>query len=201
MIIETNGLMFDNEVIKKLSEYPLDKLIIIFKLNSLNPETFLKLYPSSNSEELNKIKENILNFISFNEYNKYKTFIEIYKIKENNIELEDFYNFWQSKGVNIIIQKFNSYLGLLEDKSVVDLTPLDRIPCWHLQRDLEIFSNGDIPMCKQDIMEKHKIGNIKDDNVLTILKNLEKYYLLNFNEDFEKLPMCKDCDEWYTYNF
>lgn len=201
LIIETNGLMLDNEVIKKLSEYPLNKLIFIFKLNSLNPETFLKLYPSSNIEELNKIKENIINFISFNEFNKYRTFIEINKIQENNIELEDFYNFWQNKGVNIIIQKFNSYLGLLEDKSVVDLTPLDRIPCWHLQRDLEIFSNGDIPMCKQDITIKNKLGNINDNNMLNILKNLEKYYLLNFNEDFEKLPMCKNCDEWYTYNF
>jgi hypothetical protein len=53
--------------------------------------------------------------------------------------------------VPIILQKQNVYLGRVEDRRYSDLSPVERIPCWHLQRDLFILSDGTVGFCKQDV--------------------------------------------------
>ncbi len=189
------------KAVEQLSHYPPEKLIVVFGLDSLKEETYARLRVSDLPNALSMIKENIHYFLQYNQVNKLRTFIQIVKMKENNLELEEFYHYWQNQGVPIVIQKFNSYLNLMEDRSVVDLTPLDRIPCWHLQRDLEIFSNGDVPLCKQDMNCKMIIGNLTQDNIQTVWENNKKHYLLNYKEDYQQLGICKTCDEWYTYNF
>ena len=152
-------------------------------------------------DAFNKVMTNIMDFLKHNDYNKFRTFVQIRKVKENNLEIEDFYNFWKSKGAGVIIQKYNHYLNTLEDRSVVDLTPLDRQPCWHLLRDMEIFVNGDIPVCKQDFNGKMILGNAGENTIKDIWDKLKEYYILNYKEKFDKINICTSCDEWYTYNF
>ena len=201
LIVETNGILLNGTLIDKLSQYPADKLILVFGMDSLNKQTYCKLRKSEDEENFEKANKNIIDFINHNEINKLRTFIQVLKIKDNNLEIEDFYNFWQSKGVNVIIQKYNTYLNSLPDRGVVDLTPLDRFPCWHIQRDMEIFSNGDVPLCKQDFSGRIIAGNIEETSINEVWNNLKKYYLLNYKENFDKIKVCADCDEWYTYNF
>ena len=200
LIVESNGVLLNEENIKKLSQYPADRLILVFGMDSLNPKTYNTLRGADDKNIFETVKGNILKFIGFNEYNKSRTFVQILKMKDNNLEIEDFYNFWQSKGVQVVIQKYNHYLGKLEDRSVVDLTPLDRMPCWHIQRDMEIFSNGDVPICKQDL-NGECTGNAGDVSINEVWKKLNNYFLLNYKADYNKMEICKDCDEWYTYNF
>ncbi|MBU1078191.1 MAG: spiro-SPASM protein [Spirochaetes bacterium] len=201
VIIETNGINLDQELIKKLSAYPAEKLVLLFHLDSIIRETYYKLNKTDDKDALDKTVKNINEFINYNEYNRLRSFVQITKIKENNLEIEDFYNFWQSKGVQVVIQKYNGYLGALEDRSVVDITPLDRVPCWHLQRDLEILVNGDVPVCKQDFDGKIIVGNLGKDPVKGIWDKIKKFYLYNYKAEYNKLKICSSCDEWYTYNF
>lgn len=201
LIVESNGVLLNKGIIKELSSYPVDKLVLLFGMDSLNQETYNKLRKSSDKNIFEKVKNNIIDFIDFNEHNKFRTFVQILKIKDNNLEIEDFYNFWQARGVNVVIQKYNRYLDVLEDRSVVDLTPLDRLPCWHIQRDLEIFSNGDIPVCKQDFNGETIAGNAGQSSMNEIWEKLKVYFLLNYKEKYEKMHICKNCDEWYTFNF
>lgn len=201
LIIGTNGLLFDRKVAEKLSAYPPEKLTVVFGLDSLKDETFRLLRKTESKDALSVVKKNILDFISFRPDNRLRTFVQILKMKTNNLELEDFYRFWQEKGVNVIIQKFNSYLGLLEDQSVVDLTPLDRTPCWHLQRDLAVFADGSVPVCRQDVKREHIVGSLKEEGLSSVREKQKKFFLLNYRADYDAFPLCRNCDEWYTYNF
>ncbi len=201
VIIETNGILFNKEITENLSVYPPEKLIVIFGLDSLKEEIYQKLRISDETDVLSKVKENIAYFLQYHPVNKLRTFIQMIKMKENNLELEEIYTFWQKQGVPLVIQKYNTYLNLLEDRSVVDLTPLDRIPCWHLQRDMEIFSNGDVAVCKQDINGNLIIGNLIEQSVKEIWEKNKNNFIANYKEEYEKLAICKNCDEWYTFNF
>jgi hypothetical protein len=64
-----------------------------------------------------------------------KTHVQAVRVKENEEDIETFY---VRKGVTRErdIQKYDSCAGLLPDRSVADLSPLKRFPCWHLKRDL-----------------------------------------------------------------
>jgi len=201
LIIETNGVLLNDDLIKKLSSYPPEKLILVFGIDSLKKETYNKLRRSDKKDYFERVRKNVLDFINFNKNNKMRTFIQILKMKDNNLEIEEFYNFWHSQGVNVVIQKFNTYLKTIEDRSVVDLTPLDRFPCWHIQRDLEIFSNGDVCICKQDFNGQMIMGNFNKDSLQEIHDNLKRYFLLNYKERYNEIKICSKCEEWYTYNF
>ncbi|MBN1899644.1 MAG: spiro-SPASM protein [Spirochaetes bacterium] len=202
LIIETNGILFDKSIAGKLSSCPPEKLSVIFGLDAFSPETYAKIRVAQDKKNhFQTVKQNIEYFLDLDQVNQLRTFLQILKIEENKTELEPFYHYWEQKGVPIIIQKHNSYIKLLKDKTLADLTPLDRFPCWHLQRDMEIFSNGDVPVCKQDINGHHIIGNLEKTGLLEIWNKMKEFFLDNYSFEFKKLPSCKECDEWYTFNF
>ncbi len=202
LIIETNAVLMTDDMIKFLSAFPPDKLIIIFGVDAIKPETYEKIRISNDNKNLfSTVKTNIEKFLTFNDINKYRSFIQILKLKDNFLEIEDFYNYWKKFTDNIIIQKYNNYINQLPDKSITDLTPLDRLPCWHLQRDLEIFSNGTVPLCKQIINDTNIIGNLNNEKIIDIWNKLKTPFRDNYHTDFNKINICRKCDEWYTYNF
>lgn len=202
LIIETNGIVFNDKIIQKLSDYSIDRLTLLVGIDAITPGTYKRLRNSSDENDYYEIvKENIQKFLSYNEKNKLRTFVQILKINENKTEIEQFYQYWEKLIPNIVIQKYNNYLNLLDDRTIADLTPLDRFPCWHLQRDMEIFVNGDVPVCKQDINGKYIIGNLRNESIVQIWEKMLPFYIDNYKFNFKKLPDCKNCDEWYTYNF
>jgi spiro-SPASM protein len=97
--------------------------------------------------------------------------------------------------------KYNDFAGRLPDRRVSDLTPLDRMPCWHLQRDLVVLAGGEIPVCKQDFNCEKPVANIATSTVAEAWEKLRPFYLGNYAGKFDLWPSCAKCDEWYTYNF
>jgi spiro-SPASM protein len=121
------------------------------------------------------------------------------RMDDNENEMLAFYDRWEADGAQIIIQKYNSYCGLLPARSHADLRPLDRQPCWHLMRDLVVLNNGDVPRCKQDINASFLLGNIHNLSVEEIWRGNERVYLDHCKGTYDAL--CETCDEYYTFNF
>lgn len=197
LILETSGLTLTDEMVRSFSVYMPSKLQIIFKIDAAKDQTYQLLRNSS----LPRLKDNLDRFFKASEQNKYRSFVQFTKLKENLDEMEDFFRTWDSKGIQVIIQKYDSFAGQLENRTVADLSPLDRLPCWHLLRDLFIFHDGRVPFCKADFNAKHIVGNLRNENILSLREKILPVYVANAKEDFTSYPFCSTCDEWYTYNF
>ena len=87
--------------------------------------------------------------------------------------------------------------GLLPDEKPADLSPLERNSCWHLRRDMNILSDGSVPLCRTRVSEK--AGNVFEDSLDSIWKNISKEVEKHINSDY--CSVCKGCDEYYTFNF
>lgn len=197
VILETDGIMLQGDLAEKISSFSPDKLQVIVKLDAVQEETYKKL----TGRDLRPVMDSVENFLGLNEQNRLRTFVQFVKSEDNLDELESFYRYWESKKAGVIIQKTNDLAGQLDLKRVSDLTPLDRIPCWHLQRDMVIFANGDVPVCKQDYKAEKKTGNAFKDSLKDVRRAQLSFFLDNYLSVYKENPLCSECDEWYTYNF
>jgi len=121
------------------------------------------------------------------------------RLKENEESLETFYRFWKEKNdEKLIIQKYDWFAGFLEDKKTADLTPITRNPCWHLRRDFVILLNGDVTICREELLNSSQ-GNVFSESLENIWQKrkafLEDFVKGNYNQ------LCEKCDEFYTFNF
>ncbi|MDR1308228.1 MAG: spiro-SPASM protein [Treponema sp.] len=127
-------------------------------------------------------------------------------------EVEGFYRAWKAYGTDhpgpaIIIQKYDSFCGFLPKRQAVDLSPVERRPCWHLMRDFPVLIDGTVPVCREDLdctmagvpAASGGLGNILREEAETIWDRGAELYRSQCEKNYEKL--CALCDEYYTYNF
>ena len=124
------------------------------------------------------------------------------RMNANEAELENFFRYWKektnaSKG-NFIIQKFNSFAGLLKNEEPADLSPLERNICWHLRRDLTILYNGDVPLCHSRLLDDIK-GNVFEEGIPAVWEKLNDELKNHIDQNY--CEKCGGCDEFYTFNF
>ncbi len=196
LIVETNGILADANY-RNFAKENLFKLKTIVNINGFDSETYSLLHGNdhfpavfNNIEELKKLEKSTDNL-----------FIQVMKINDTEPYLDRFYDFWEEKSVNIILQKQNIYMGKIEDRRYSDLSPVVRTPCWHLQRDLYIHSDGKVGFCKQDIDEGIGNATINEKTLPEIWRLQEDAFKNDYNQNYSKIPDCSLCDEWYTFNF
>ena len=123
------------------------------------------------------------------------------RMNANEEQLESFYRFWKEKtspsGGQFVILKYDSCAGLLSDEKPADLSPLERNVCWHLRRDMNILSDGSVPLCRSRISEI--AGNAIEEPFEKIWDSVQKEVLNHMNKNYCK--KCQVCDEYYTFNF
>lgn len=205
LIIETNGIKADANFRSYISAPERSKIKVIINNNGMDKASYQRLH---GSDSFDKVFSNI---ISLNELNSKaeRVYIQIMKINETDdlgsgderSYLDRFYDFWEGHKVPIILQKQNTYSGRIKDRRYSDLSPLKRIPCWHLQRDLYILADGTVAYCKQDIDGENGYGNINSMSLEEILSAQKAAFTGNYSDRFPSKPDCKNCDEWYTFNF
>ncbi|MBQ0039029.1 MAG: spiro-SPASM protein [Treponema sp.] len=127
---------------------------------------------------------------------------QLTRMNENESELEQFYRFWHDKNSpskgRLIIQKYDDCCKTLPARKPADLSPLERNVCWHLKRDMTILWDGSVPLCRQFLLSS-SIGNAFEEGIEKIwgntLETVKDHLAANFSEK------CRDCDEYYTFNF
>ena len=198
LLVETDGLLVTEGLAEKISELSSQKnaeVNWIIYLDSVNKASYSKIHNCPEEDF-----EKALNSVSVLEkYFEGKVYPQFMRMKTNESELESFYRFWKekdspSKG-ELIIQKYNSFCKKLPELKSADLSPVNRIPCWHLRRDMTILSCGTVPVCFQ-LAHENAAGNIFSDGIEKIWAKLDESLKAHLeNED------CKICDEFYTFNF
>jgi spiro-SPASM protein len=129
-----------------------------------------------------------------------QVYVQAVRMKSSEDQLDAFFRRWErEENLEVIIQKYDSFCGMLPDRKVTDLTPIERFPCWHLKRDLCILIDGSVPMCREDVKGEYLLGNVFREGIEEIWKRGDRYYRQHIDEMYP--PLCEKCDEFYTYNF
>ncbi len=206
LIIETNGIQADANFKSFISKPENSKVKVIVNNNGLDKASYQRFH---NADAFDTVLKNIKSLAELNAGVE-RIYIQIMKInetdefsKENDIKsyLDKYYDFWEGLKVPIILQKQNVYFGRIPDRRYSDLSPVKRTPCWHLQRDIYILSDGTVSFCKQDIDGENSCGNVKAVPLNELWDSQKKYFMEDYCGRFPSKPDCKNCDEWYTFNF
>ncbi len=128
-----------------------------------------------------------------------QTWVQAVRMKENEEDLEAFFKQWKGRTDHVIIQKYDSFSGVLPDRTVADLTPLKRFPCWHLKRDMAILLDGTVPLCREDLGVSVRLGNALRDDLAEIWESANGIHRSHLGGEYPGI--CAACDEYYTFNF
>jgi len=206
LIIETNGIRADSNFKNFLLKPEASKIKIVINNNSFEKNSYISLH---GTDHFNTVYENILSLSELNGENT-RVYIQIMKINETDTLdneksqksfLDRYYDFWEGHKIPIILQKQNTYFGRIEDRRYSDLSPVKRGPCWHLQRDLYILSDGRTAFCKQDVDGEFNSISLKEYSLIEIWEQRKKLFIENYKGNYPAKPDCRNCDEWYTFNF
>jgi spiro-SPASM protein len=116
---------------------------------------------------------------------------------ENEVEIEKYVR--KKEVDDLIIKKYSTYCDMIPDKKVVDLAPLHRIPCYHLRREFYIKANGKVSACMYSRFINDFIGDINSDDIKDIIDKLKDLYIENAKNQY--LEYCKNCNDYYLFNF
>ncbi len=197
VIIETSAADITERTAKLLNDDDSGKIVAIVNINAFSSAGYQQMHGADFFE---RVMSN-LELISPLKNRKGSLFLQVMKINETEETLDSYYDYWEEKGYSIILQKQNTYFGLIEDRRYSDLTPLERTPCWHLARDLFVLADGRVPFCKQDINCLNPRGDLNKDSIKEIYMKSIFDFSANSRQEYPVAPDCKSCDEWYTFNF
>ncbi|GAB4430584.1 MAG: spiro-SPASM protein [Turneriella sp.] len=203
VFVETNGIHLDR-LWPLATHGQADKLRVIVLLNSL--ERYVD-YSGAPLITLDRVKANIQSFtgaLSAAGRNAQElVYVQAFKVVENETEIDALYALAEDLGASFLLQKYNRYAGLLPERRVSDMTPLERYACWHLRRDLFIRANGDVAFCKQTIDQTKNSarGNLDKDTLADIWQNQRSDFVANYRGQYPAHLPCAACDEYFTFNF
>lgn len=199
VLVETDGTLVTEDLCKKLlacsekaserrNGYP--KIMWIISTDAVDQEMYSKMRGAGTPEspisfpQANGAVDMLLRYFPGNVY------AQFVRTQTNECQLEAFYRKYKDSDA-MIIQKYDSFAGYMPDLSVTDLSPIIRNPCWHQRRDMAILVDGSVPFCREFLLEE-TFGNV-------FSQSLEE--LWNLGKSMEYTEKCRNCDEYYTFNF
>ena len=200
LLIETDGLLVSEELSSKIASLASSchaEVNWIVCIDAVEKSLYAKIHNCS-EDDFEKALFSIQILEKSFPHHVYPQFV---RMKTNETQLESFYRFWKEKESpsqgELIIQKYNSVCGTLPELKPADLSPVNRLPCWHLRRDMTILSDGTVPLCFQ--LANGNAGNILSDGIERVWLKIRE--LLHSHLSQKYTDKCSVCDESYTFNF
>lgn len=198
ILLTTNAVLLNENIAKNLIENQVDKIAI--SIHSPESETYKNI---TGLDYLERVEKNIKNLIKLkNEVGslKPKIALRIIRMEDNDSEIKEFRKKWSGYPVALEIRDEHNYGGKIENNPL-KLTPAKRYPCYHLWFTLGINWDGEVTICCDDPQREAIIGNVKNSTLAQIwqsdiLKNYRQYHLKG---DYDKIPLCENCDVWDIY--
>jgi spiro-SPASM protein len=192
LIVESSGIGWQEGVFNRIKDSSYGEPQWIISLDAWNSEVYETLRGEGFDEAIktvNRLKEIFPG----------RVYVQAVRMQENEDDMEHFFRNWKASLDNVIIQKYDHFCGKLTDKRVTDLSPLKRFPCWHVKRDVTVLLDGCVVLCREDLSNEYVLGNVLKEDLKEIWQRGEDFYLRHIKEDYPEI--CRNCDEYYTYNF
>ncbi len=199
IIISTNGLLLNKDIIVGLIDSKLDELI--FSVDATNSKTYEKIRVGGDYNELEK---NILLILKYKKvYNsQLKIRLQFIKTRLNSNEICEFIEKWKNYDCFTEISPLYDWANQMPELKEEDAhtTSIKRDACSDLWYKMCIRVNGDVSLCCFDYANTICLGSLLKQSVKKIwnspiLQNIRKSH---FESKFEGI--CLKCDAWATPN-
>tara|TARA_B100000315_G_C14583827_1_gene591878 strand:- start:2614 stop:3705 length:1092 start_codon:yes stop_codon:yes gene_type:complete len=206
IIMSTNGLLLDKNIVSRLLDNPITKLCI--SIDAASKETYEKIRIGS---DFHRVKNNILNLLEEREKRNSKfpiirlSFLEM---DSNAHEVEPFIKFWIDKVDYIDIQCYRPLLNTGEFKKLdlKDEAKKEKFSNANSNVDnrcsipferVMITGDGSVLLCCEFYRKELIFGNIIEDSIYTIwnsrkTKNFREMHKIG-NDESQKHPVCGPC--------
>jgi len=188
--IETSGLGWQGVDLTSLGGA--SNLEWIVELDSDVPETYAKLRGEGYAEAQAFVHRLLEVFPG-------RVWPQTVRMVDNEAEMEAFHKRWKAEAGRVIIQKHNDFGGRLGRAKPSDLSPWKRHACWHLARDLAVFLDGTVVVCRDDFSRSQPLGNVWAEGFPAVWERGTALFARHLREDWPEV--CRNCDEWYTFHF
>lgn len=183
VIVET----FGNTLPENLTEIAnRANVTFVFKIDAQNEDTYRIVHPDGDyktaADNYNTVKD-----LGFTAY------FQIVRTVETEHDIE---KLLKDKQPDILIKKYSSYCNALADKKVVDLSPLERFECYHLRRELYLDCSLNAYQC---MYSGKRIGSAVDESIAELMSKLKNAYVSHAAGEIQ--DFCRQCDDYYTFNF
>ena len=192
LVIETSGIGWEPGIFSRVKTAREKQPRWIVSLDASSEAVYRKLRGEGFAEATRTAEELLALFPA-------RTWVQAVRMKENEEDLDVFFRTWKARTDNVIIQKYDSFSRTLPDRTVADLSPLKRFPCWHLKRDMAILLDGTVPLCREDIRAGVILGNALEDDLSAVWESARGIHRSHLSGEYPGI--CAACDEYYTYNF
>lgn len=198
LIVETSGIGWKPRLAETMASKAGNRVQWVVSLDDADEEGYGRLR-GEGKDDASAFAERMLAATPGNVH------IQAVRMKENEPRLEAFYRGWKKRGDKVIIQKYDSFAGSLPDRQVADLSPLDRLPCRHLARDMAVLLDGSVPPCKHCLINDagklvyaENLGNVFSDGLEILWNRVGAWYERHQESDYPE--PCGRCDEYHTFN-
>lgn len=191
-LVETSGVGWSARDRTQLLEGSLSRTTIVVDLDAASEEVYRELRGEGFAEAVGFARDLLA-------AHPERVYVRATRMRENAEDIETFYRSWKEETEQVIIRKYDHFAGALPDRRLVDISPMERLPCWHLKRDFYVLLDGSVPMCREDLNGEYLLGNVFEEGVEALWRRNEEYYQRHVRQDFPAL--CRNCDEYYTFNF
>lgn len=117
--------------------------------------------------------------------------------------IEEFLKKWEGKVEYIGRKEMHGWIG--DDKEInsfIGPVKEERKPCFSLWvGNLSILYNGDVVPCCQDYDGKYVLGNIMEEDLLSMWNNerMRKLRYLHLNGERHKIDLCRKCSQGHSF--
>lgn len=160
-ILYTNGVLVDKSLANSLTSSKLDQ--IIFSIDSFNSYDYRLFKGADNFDQLIK---NVKYFASLNKTKVRSQFADLNyhsNEKEAKLLIDEL-----TKCTEIKLGRFISWGGEIKWNGKKDRVIRKNKPCVHVFMFMNIASNGNMVMCCMDYNHSVVLGNVKNENVMSV---------------------------------
>lgn len=192
LLVETSGVGWGEERTAELLAIDSDRLLLIVGLDS-DDETVYEGVRGAGFAEAHRFAERAVASLGRRAY------VQAVRSELTEPSLDAFYRAWKEKTPNVIIEKYDHFCGRLPQRRIGDISPIERFPCWHLQRDLYVLVDGSVPLCREDVAVGERMGNVFEEGLEACWNAGADRYAAHAAGRYGGI--CEACDEYYTFTF
>ena len=194
LALNTNGL----RIRKDFAEYliDMDTGAIAVSVDATTPETLMKV---RGVDKLEKIQNSVHMLLDARgDKLSPRIGVSITVQDDNRHEVDAFVEHWIEYVDFVRVGEMYSVDGFAQ----ID-TGMERKPCLALYNTIAIHADGNVPYCCLDGFSETSVGNAYEEGVHAVWHGEKMNQVRHWHEtaQWDKVPFCKNCDRWASYDF